>query len=189
MTKSKKKELSDKHRQFIDEYMRDLNATAAYIRTYPKTSYNAARVDASRLLTNANIREEIDKRFKARAMGADEVIARLAEMARGSHYSFVEVNEDGSIYYDFSSEEAKEHLYLIKSIRFKRERQIRGKGEDASEWETEHINVELHDSKDALDKIAKILRLYEDPEAGDKKFTAPQIVEIIKTYERESDNE
>src|ERR1044071_925953 len=106
---AKKPTLSDKHKAFIDEYMRGLNATQAYMRVYKGTKYEAARSSSSALLTNPNIKAEIAERFKARAMPAEEVISRLSDMARASHYPFIEIDSDGFVYFDFSSPEAKDH--------------------------------------------------------------------------------
>lgn len=52
---------------FITEYCIDLNATKAYIRAGYKVSEEVAKANASRLLTNANIKNEIDKRLSERA--------------------------------------------------------------------------------------------------------------------------
>lgn len=187
--KKKNKELTEAHKAFIDEYLISFNATAAYMRTHPKVKYNSARTLSSKLLTNIDIREELERRFEARAMGAKEVIARLADMARASLDPFIAINGEGFASFDFSGEDSREHVHLIRKLRSRRSRKIVGKGENAEAWEDESIEVELHDSQAALDKIAKILRLYEDPEGDEKKFTAPQVVEIIKTYEQGKDSE
>jgi phage terminase small subunit len=54
--------LMDKHMRFVDEFMVDMNATAAYRRAGYKAEGNAAEVNASRLLRNAKVQEEIAKR-------------------------------------------------------------------------------------------------------------------------------
>ena len=158
----KKKKLSEKHKKFIDEYLACWNATQAYMATYPKAKYDSAGVLGSNLLGNIRIQEEISERMKTRAMGADEVLARLAEQARGTHCSFIEVDNDGFIYFDFSDPEAKKHLHLIKKIKTKRNRQIIGRGADAEEWEGEWVEVELHDPQRALELIGKHHNLFVD---------------------------
>lgn len=57
--------LTDKQVKFIDEYMVDMNGTAAYLRAGYKCSEAAARSSASDFLANPNISEEIEKRRKA----------------------------------------------------------------------------------------------------------------------------
>lgn len=54
--------LTDKQVKFIDEYMIDMNGAAAYLRAGYSCSEATARANASRLLANANISAEIDKR-------------------------------------------------------------------------------------------------------------------------------
>jgi len=92
-------------------------------------------------------------------MPANEVLARLADMARGSHRPFIRVSDDGFVYFDFSDPEAQKNLHLIKKIKTKRERRIEGKGEEAEEWEGEWVEVELHDAQSALVTLAKYHRL------------------------------
>lgn len=54
--------LTDKQVKFIDEYMIDMNATAAYGRAGYTAEGNSAEASASRLLRNVKIQEEIAKR-------------------------------------------------------------------------------------------------------------------------------
>lgn len=54
--------LTDKQSRFVDEYMIDMNAAAAYLRAGYECNEATARANASRLLTNANVVAEIDKR-------------------------------------------------------------------------------------------------------------------------------
>lgn len=182
------KVISDSERAFIDEYIANgYNATRAYMKVHPKAKYESARALSSVMLTNLNIKEAIAKEFDKRVMKKEEVLGRLSDMARASQYPFIEIDKEGFVYFDFSSPEAKDHLHLIKKLHTKRSRRVVGRGEDAQEWESEWIEVELHDAKDALKLIGQAERIF-DPEKGDEgKFTAPQIVEIIKTYEEKRD--
>lgn len=54
--------LTDKQVRFIDEYMIDMNATAAYGRAGYTAEGNSAEASASRLLRNVKIQAEIVKR-------------------------------------------------------------------------------------------------------------------------------
>ena len=56
--------LTDKQKRFADEYLIDMNATAAYLRAGYNSSEAAARVSASKLLTNPNIVEYIESKQK-----------------------------------------------------------------------------------------------------------------------------
>lgn len=75
--------LNDKQRAFCREYIIDFNQTQAAIRAgYAKKSAN---VTSSRLLTNANIQQEISRLVKERAdrtdITADRVVEQLARIA------------------------------------------------------------------------------------------------------------
>lgn len=54
--------LTDKQVKFIDEYMIDMNATAAYGRAGYTAEGNSAEASASRLLRNVKVQQEINKR-------------------------------------------------------------------------------------------------------------------------------
>lgn len=56
--------LTDKQKRFADEYLIDMNASAAYLRAGYKCSEAAARSSASDLLTNPNIQEYIAEKQK-----------------------------------------------------------------------------------------------------------------------------
>jgi phage terminase small subunit len=75
---------NDAHERFCQEYLVDLNATAAYQRAYPSVSDNAARANASRLLTRANVQARVADLQAERAartqVTADRVIRELARI-------------------------------------------------------------------------------------------------------------
>jgi phage terminase small subunit len=54
--------LTDKHMKFVDEYMIDMNASAAYQRAGYTAKGNSAEANASRLLRNDKVQAEIAKR-------------------------------------------------------------------------------------------------------------------------------
>lgn len=57
--------LTDKQMIFASEYLIDLNATRAYKKAYPNVKKDeTARANASRLLTNANVKNYIDEKMK-----------------------------------------------------------------------------------------------------------------------------
>ncbi len=96
--------MTDKQRKFADEYLIDCNATRAYKAAYPRIkSDEAARVNGSRLLTNANIRDYIQQKMdelsSAKIAQAEEVMKYLTSVMRGeSSAEIVVVTGDGDGY-------------------------------------------------------------------------------------------
>ena len=101
MTKKNEHGLTDKEQIFADEYLRDLelNATKAYMAVYPKSSANAARSSAPKLLANPSIKKYISDRMQARSkrtgIDSDWVLKRLAEEAEADLADIF--NDDGQL--------------------------------------------------------------------------------------------
>lgn len=92
----KVKKLTAKQKMFIDEYLIDLNATRAYKAAYPKCkTERSARTNGSRLLTNANIQEEITKqqqKIQERTqITQDMIVQELAKIAFSNATDYVKV--------------------------------------------------------------------------------------------------
>lgn len=101
--------ISSKNLAFVDEYFKcNMVGVEAYQNLYPSSSYESARRAASRLLTNVDIREEINRRLTEKHMGADEVLARLAEQAKGLGGKYVKDN--GELDFRKIKEDGKTHL-------------------------------------------------------------------------------
>ena len=77
--------LTDRQRRFVEEYLLDLNATAAYRRAGYKAAGNAAETNAARLLRNDQVSAAIKEAQAARSgrtlVTADEVIRGLKDEA------------------------------------------------------------------------------------------------------------
>jgi phage terminase small subunit len=78
------KELSPQHERFCREYIIDENGTRAYMRAYPKSSYDSARNSASELLAKpcikARIEELRDERNRRLEISSDKVLRKLAAL-------------------------------------------------------------------------------------------------------------
>lgn len=59
--------LTEQQSRFVDEYLIDLNATAAYKRAGYKAQGNVAESSASRLLSNAKVAKHVQSRMNDRA--------------------------------------------------------------------------------------------------------------------------
>lgn len=136
------KKLSPKHQEFVNNYFRlNMNATDAYQTTYPKSSYDAARAHGARLVADGNIQAEIQRRLKERAMSADEVIARLSDMARASIKDFAGIRNANDL-------TDIDNGHLIKKL----ERTITT---DQLGRQREKIKIELYDAQAALKLVGE----------------------------------
>lgn len=140
--------LSAQQEKFVEEYIKCRNGAKAARRAgYAELS---ARVTASRLLTNANILEEIQERTKANAMGLDEALSRLAAMGRADLGDWL--SDDGAI--DLAAMKRDGATYMIRKVK---RTQKSGVSATGAEWNEVTAEVELHDAKDANKFIAQLL--------------------------------
>lgn len=164
---------TDKQRVFVETYLQTWNASEAARRAGYRGRANQI---GYRLLTNVDIRAAIERRLSELAMNADEVIARLAAMARGDLSPFV--TEAGTI--DLTTEIARENMFLVKRIKTKERRGTNDKNED---WEEVYTEIELHDPQAALVHIGRHLKLFTDKFETDDGLSEPEriarIVEIL----------
>ena len=80
--------LTIKQQNFADAYIRLGNATQAYLEAYPNIKREeTARANASRLLTNANVKSYIEKRMEElkseRVANQQEILETLTAVLRG----------------------------------------------------------------------------------------------------------
>ena len=91
------RKLTPKQQKFVAEYLIDLNATQAAIRA--GYSAKTAKEQAARLLTNANIAAELEKRRgkieKKLEISQEKVIAELAAIALSNGADYAKVIGDG----------------------------------------------------------------------------------------------
>lgn len=77
--------LTEKQQRFCDEYLIDLNGSAAYRRAGYSAKGNAAEASAARLLRDAKVKEYLAERMKARSerteITQDRVLQELARIA------------------------------------------------------------------------------------------------------------
>lgn len=137
-------DFTDRQLAFIDHYLQTLNGAESARRAgYGEAG---ARVEAHRLLTNANIRAEIDRRLADQAMSASEVLARLADHARGTMADVLSPAGRG-IKIDLKKMMATGAIHRVKKYT---------RGADGS------VSIELYDAQAALGLLGKHHRLFTD---------------------------
>jgi phage terminase small subunit len=137
-----------KQRKFIDEYLQCLNATQAAIRAgYAESS---AYQRGYELVNDSEISAEIERRFQS-ALGADEVLYRLAAQARGDMGDFIDPAT-----LTVSLKQARE-LGITHLIRKIKQTTIT---KDDEQFET--FEFELYDAQKALALLGKYHKLFTD---------------------------
>lgn len=140
--------LSKKQQAFVESYLTCWNAAeAARLAGY---SEKTARQQGSRLLTNVDIQAAIQERLNELKMGADEVLVRLTDIARGSMDHFV----TGSGGVSLSRARDAKKMHLIKRLTYT----VSDKGDQR----TEHATIELYSAQDALVQIGRAHGLFVD---------------------------
>lgn len=144
-----KSTLTDKQQAFIRAYCANgFNGVRAARTAGYSGSYSVLCVTAHDNLSNPKIRVEIDKHFKAIAMGPEEVISRLTEIARSDLTDIL--NKDGS--FDINTARRRGKSQLIKEEEIT-EKFIPQEGHDDIVIRT--TKVKLHDAHAALNTLAK----------------------------------
>jgi hypothetical protein len=101
--------------------------------------FSHPNVQAVRLLANVSIRAAIDARLASAAMSADEVLARLSDLAAGSLGDFLAIDARGNYRVDLAKARRNGKLHLLRELK-----------------PTQHgTAIKLHDPKGALELLAK----------------------------------
>ena len=149
--------LTPEEERFINSlFEENMNRTRAYMRVFPKATYESASASASRMLRKVNVKREVGRRLEEEAMSAEEATARLARIARGSMLPFLKKGPDGFIYMNLNDPDAERYMFLVKEMEAKRQRRIVGSGDAAEEWEDEWVRVKLYSSYEANIDILKL---------------------------------
>lgn len=153
--------LNTKQTVFVEEYLKCWNSSEAARRA----GYNGrSNQIGSRLLTNVDIKAQIDERIAELKMSTDEVLIRLAEQARGSLAEFTDVQLMADL---------KDHprAHLIKHLTTDVYEDKLGKLHYKTKFE-------LYDAQAALVHIGKAHGLFNN-DAGSSE-DKPLIVKVIK---------
>jgi len=137
-------ELTGKRKLFVDHYLGQANCCKS--EAARRAGYACPGQEGYRLFKEPEIREAIEERLREVALGADEILARLSEQARGNMADFVAVDADG-FRIDLAAAERAGKLRLVRRAGFDPEGRP---------------YVELYDSQQALLALAKRYHLLPD---------------------------
>lgn len=144
--------LTAKQKRFCDEYLIDLNATQAAIRAgYKKSEYTDT--NASKLLENTSIKEEIERAMAERSrrtgINQDRVLMEIAKMAFVNIDDVLDVNT-GKV----KESASRDDLACIQSVKYKK-----SEGTSGTTIERE---VKIADKKANLELLGKHLGMFKD---------------------------
>ena len=98
MVKGKGNELTEKQKLFCIYYIKNFNATQAYLKAYPECGYNTANVEGYRTLVKPSIKKEINRlkkeRAKSIALNEDDIVERYMRIAFADMTDFVEFGRE-----------------------------------------------------------------------------------------------
>jgi hypothetical protein len=154
--------LTFKQRQFVSYFLGEAkgNATEAA----RMVGYVEPNVQGPRLLVNVRIRAAIDAQLEETALSADEILARLSEVASVDMADFMTIDRQGAARLDLAKAQARGKTHLIKSLR-----------------PTKFgLAIELHDSQAAVERLGRYRRLF-GPMPHDSALPDSINVTIVRT--------
>jgi len=170
----KEDELTESQKQFCREYIYDWNGSRSYKVAYPGVTDETARVNASKLLTKANINEY----WKNLADDDERYTGVSRRMILLEHKKIIQTNL-GDIHDTWITRKEFENLPMdIKSCISQIETQTRMETnpiEGGPPIQIDYVKIKLYDKQKSLDSLSKMMG-YEAP----KKI---EQVSTVKSYE------
>ena len=158
--------LTDKQKSFVLEYLRISNATQAYINVYD-VPYSTARVSGSRMLTNDNIQNEIERLRKAKlqelGVGVFDLMEDMVVEARADigdyidfgRYDMLHVDAEGDVKLDT---EDNPEVFRKSWVQFKDKEKVDTRPIKSIKMGKDGPVVELYDRNKARDKLIDMLK-------------------------------
>ena len=155
-------EITDKMRQFVDEYLIDLNGTQAAIRA--GYSESTAQEQSSQLLARPDIRALIEQAQKDRVdrvqINQDTTVNELKTIAFSDVADFVIVKEGGVIEQRPFNELKKEQTRCVKKI--KQTVRTAQSSDGAVIHQTAVLELDLYDKVKSLELLGRHLGIFND---------------------------
>lgn len=129
---------------FVSYYLGDAKGNATEAARL--AGYRSPEIQGRQVLSKTIVRARIDARLAEVALSANEVLARLSEIAAGSLEEFLEIDAQGRYTLSLAKAKRRGKLHLLKKLK-----------------PTEYgLSVEIHDPLAALDKLARYHGLLSD---------------------------
>lgn len=151
-------DLTEKQKQFCQEFIIDFNATQAAIRAGYSPNVDSASVEGSRLLANAKIQAYLAdlkaKRSKRTEITADKVLQELARIGFADIGEFIDENNNPVSIKGLK----KSRRAAVAMVKFKKRIYYDKEGNPV---EVESHEFSLHDKLSALDKIGRHIGMWD----------------------------
>ncbi len=162
---SKELALTTKQQLFVDAFLSNgFNATQAAITA--GYSPNSAEAEASRTLRKVKVRALIEAHLADAGITRERVLQEMADIAFRTDLADYEPVMNGESLQDLRGKGVDtRHIKKIKTSR-----RVVGTGKDAEPFED--VSLELKDATGMLDKLAKVLRLYDGGQPAGVKINS-----------------
>jgi phage terminase small subunit len=173
----KKRNLTNKQRLFVAEYLVDLNATRAATRAGYSIK-NADKIGPENLRKpkiQKAIQEQMDARENRTLITADKVLEELAKIGFSNLADYIQVQRDGTAYVDLS-ELTREQAAAVQEITV--DEYAEGSGEDVRL--VKKVKLKLIDKIRALELIGKHLAMWVERHEHTGKDGGPIQAEVTE---------
>jgi phage terminase small subunit len=190
--KAEQDSLNPRQRRFVSEYLIDLNATRAAI----AAGYSAvgATVQGSRLLSNVNVREEIERAKQQLAtrlgVSAERIVEELSRIAFSDLRKAVTWRSN-VVQVDVDAETGEQVRRLVNEVVLADSAQLDDATAAAihsiSQGPKGELKIRLHDKQAALVNLGKHLGLFRTEAASDGEGVVVEIRRLGTTTKRGAD--
>ncbi len=179
--------LTPRQARFVEEYLVDLNAKDAAIRA--GYSQKAAKQQGHKTLQAPAVQEAVTAAMEARSnrtgITADRVLEELANIGFGDMGNYVTIDpKTGRITLDLS-DMPEDGTGLIQELT--QEEWVEGRGKDAAK--VRKTKIKLYNKLDALEKLARHLKLYDGVIERERNHTHSRTVRHISVEEVDAEVE
>ena len=200
------KPLSKKHQAFVDHWLSCFNGTEAYLKVYPKTTREAARANAARLIATDSVQAEIKARSDEFNLSVNEALKLNADIARADMSELFrvvdewmfdplpeyEILDEREVEDDTKDPPEKRTSYRVKHVVLDSNKILDPKFARRIKKYTNSrkagLSIELYPADSAIDRALKVHGKYlerVDLSNSDGTLKPPQIIEIIRPKENE----
>jgi phage terminase small subunit len=152
-------ELTPRQRRFCEEYLVDLNASAAARRAgySVTTAYSIGQENLKKPEIATEIQRRMEARSKRTEITADQVVTELGKIAFANMLNYMTIQDDGTAVVDFSMVD-RDQGAVMREVTI--ETYAEGRGEDAQT--VKRIKFALYDKKGALELLGRHFGLFTD---------------------------